>query len=143
MEAFSRNQRMFGVVGGALSAILALIGILNFTNAIITSVDSRRRELAVLQSIGMTGGQMKKMLRGEGLLYMAATLAVALTFGSGIAYVLVKLLTREMWYFTWHFSAMPLLYSAPFLLLSSILVPSLSYRAMRRYTVTERLRTAE
>ena len=143
MEAFSRNQRMFGVVGGALSAILALIGILNFTNAIITSVDSRRRELAVLQSIGMTGGQMKKMLRGEGLLYMAATLAVALTFGSGIAYVLVKLLTRELWYFTWHFSAMPLLYSAPFLLLSSILVPSLSYRAMSRYTVTERLRTAE
>ena len=41
--------------GGALSFIVGLVGVLNFFNAILTGILARKRELAVLQSIGMTG----------------------------------------------------------------------------------------
>ena len=42
------------IVGGCLSFVIGLIGVLNFFNAILTSIHARRREFAMLQSIGMT-----------------------------------------------------------------------------------------
>lgn len=83
---FEGVQNMYLTVGGLLSFILALIGILNFINSVITSVQTRRQELAVLQSVGMTGKQLKKMLIGEGLWYTAITVLITLTIGSLITY---------------------------------------------------------
>ena len=53
---------MFWIVGGSLSLILALIGILNFINAIVTGILARKQELAMMEAVGMTGKQMKWML---------------------------------------------------------------------------------
>ena len=55
-------RSMFMLLGGALSFIVGLVGVLNFFNSIVTGIASRRRELAVLQSIGMTGRQLQTML---------------------------------------------------------------------------------
>lgn len=59
---FEGFRGMFLMLGGALSFIVGLVGVLNFFNAVLTGIITRRREFAVLQSIGMTGGQLKKML---------------------------------------------------------------------------------
>ncbi len=66
---FEGMRSMFLLLGGALSGIVGLVGVLNFFNAILTGIITRKRELAVLQSIGMTGKQLKTMLVCEGLLY--------------------------------------------------------------------------
>ena len=63
---FSGVLGMFLLLGGALSFIVGLVGVLNFFNAILTGILARRREFAVLQSIGMTGRQLKGMLIWEG-----------------------------------------------------------------------------
>ncbi len=127
----------------ALTFILALIGILNFTNTIISSMDAPRRELAVLQSIGMTGQQLRRMLSWEDLLYAIITLALTVTVGSAVTYGLVHLLSSEMLYFTWHFTVFPLTLCAPVLLVLCLLVPTLCYRSLRRHTIVERLRETE
>ena len=57
---------MFLLLGGALSFIVGLVGVLNFFNAILTGILAPCREFAVLQSIGMTGRQLKGMLIWEG-----------------------------------------------------------------------------
>ena len=75
---FEGFRGMFMTMGGALSLIIGLVGVLNFINAVLTGILTRRRELAVLQSIGMTGGQLKKMLIFEGLYYTLLSLAAAL-----------------------------------------------------------------
>ena len=143
VKSFQSACMTYAVVGGALTVILALIGILNFTNTIISSVDARRRELAVLQSIGMTGQQLRRMLSWEGLLYAIITLALTVTVGSAVTYELVHLLSSEMWYFTWHFSVLPLVLCAPVLLVLCLLVPTLCCRSLRRHTIVERLRETE
>ena len=66
---FESMRSMFLLLGGALSFIVGLVGVLNFFNAILTGILARKRELAVLQSIGMTGKQLKTMLVYEGLFY--------------------------------------------------------------------------
>ncbi len=59
---FAQFRQMFLLVGGILCAIIGLVGLLNFFNAMMTSILFRRREFAVLQAVGMTNRQLKTML---------------------------------------------------------------------------------
>lgn len=75
---FTRFKNMFLICGGALCAIIGLVGILNFFNAIMTGILSRKREFAVLQSVGMTKRQLKLMLIYEGLFYAVGSIIASL-----------------------------------------------------------------
>ena len=56
---------MFLLLGGALCAIVSIVGILNFFNAILTGILARRREFAMLQAVGMTGKTAQKDADGR------------------------------------------------------------------------------
>ena len=142
-ESFRSMADMIAGVGGALAGVLALIGVLNFVNAVVTSIVTRRRELAMLQSVGMTGGQLSGMLIWEGLLYVLATLLVTVTLGTAVCYGLVHLLTGQMWYFSYQFTLLPVALCAPVMLAVAAAVPLLAYRAMCRDSVVDRLRETE
>ncbi|WP_429147846.1 FtsX-like permease family protein [Anaerotaenia torta] len=62
------------VLGGGVALVIALIGILNFVNVMSVSVMVRKRELAILESIGMSRKQVRRMLASEGLGYAVITL---------------------------------------------------------------------
>ncbi|UWG97636.1 ABC transporter permease [Dehalobacter sp. DCM] len=143
IKQFEDTQTMFAVVGGALSIILGLIGVLNFMNAVVTSIMSRKRELAMLQSVGMTGKQLQKMVIYEGFSYAGMTLLFALTVGSAVCYGLVWAITNQMWFFTYHFTLLPVLLCAPLLLTIAALIPVLAYKMMARESIVERLRETE
>lgn len=53
---------MFLLLGSAMSFIVGLVGVLNSFNGILANITARRRELAVLQSFGMTERQLRTML---------------------------------------------------------------------------------
>ena len=142
-KSFQGMVNMFAGVGGALAGVLGLIGVLNFINAIATSIYTRRRELAMLQSVGMTGKQLNGMLMGEGLLYVGITLLLTATLGSLLCWGLIQLVAGQMWYFTYHFTLTPVLICIPLMLLMAALVPWIAYRTMCRESVVERLREAE
>lgn len=142
-KEFQNVQNMYLTVGGLLSFVLALIGILNFINSIITSVQTRRQELAVLQSIGMTGRQLKTMLISEGLWYTVITVMIALTFGSLITYGIVMGIAYQMWFFSYHFMVTPVLLCIPVLAALAVVIPVICYRNMCKRSVVERLRENE
>lgn len=100
---FNDMHNMYLLVGSILSLVLALIGILNFINSSVTSVQARARELAVLQAVGMTGRQLKRMLITEGTLYSAAALIFTLTAGNVLSYAFVQAVAGQMWFFTYRF----------------------------------------
>ncbi len=140
---FENLQKTYLLVGGILSFIMAFIGIMNFINTMITSVMSRRRELAMLQSIGMTGRQLGRMLISEGLVYTVFTAAFVLSIGSAIGYALVYLVAGGTIMFTPSFSVMPVVLCLPILVLVAIIVPFVCYKTANRDSVVERLREAE
>ncbi|MCI7130515.1 MAG: ABC transporter permease [Lachnospiraceae bacterium] len=142
-EEFKKTQQMFLMVGSSMSAILALIGILNFINAVITSIQTRRREFAVLQSVGMTGKQLRLMLIGEGLCYIGGTALFTLTLGSLLGYVLIYEIANQIWFFTYHFVIAPVLFVLPVLFILAVFIPSVCYWQMNKQSVVERLREAE
>ncbi len=142
-EEFAGMTRTYYLVGGALSLILAVIGLLNFINAVVTSMQARRRELAVLQSVGMTGGQLRLMLSCEGVGYVVMTALVTLTLGSLLIRLLITALTANVWYFSYRFVIWPVLASAAALLIFAAVIPALCYAGVSRQSVVERLRAAE
>ena len=137
---FEGMRSMFQLCGGALSFIVGLVGVLNFFNAILTGIIARKREFAVLQSIGMTGKQLKTMLVCEGLFYAlgAAVISLVLTLVLGpVAFTAVGSL---FWFFTYRLTLSPFLIVVPVFALLGILVPLAVYRAIARSTIVERLR---
>ncbi|MDR0861185.1 MAG: ABC transporter permease [Oscillospiraceae bacterium] len=140
MAEFDGLRKTYVAIGGALSFILALIGILNFTNSQVTSIFARRRELAILQSIGMTGKQTKKMLFCEGLLHAILTILFTLTVGLGIGYLIMQVIAGQVWFFDSRFTLAPSLYCIPPLLLICAAVPFVCYNRLARESVVERLR---
>lgn len=74
---FAQFRQMFLLIGGILCAIIGLVGLLNFFNAMMTGILSLRREFAVLQAVGMTNRQLKTMLIYEGLFYAMSSVAAA------------------------------------------------------------------
>ena len=142
-QTFDGMINMYRLVGGALCAILALIGILNFINSMTTSILSRYREIAMLQSVGMTGRQVKQMLIYEGIGYSILGLLGSLILSVIASLTVVRMMGAELTYFTWHFTLLPVFLCIIPLILITAIVPLVCYNKMAQKTVVERLRIAE
>ena len=142
-QIFDGMINMYRLVGGALCAILALIGILNFINSMTTSLLSRYREIAMLQSIGMTGRQVKQMLIYEGIGYSILGLLGSLILSVIASLTVVRMMGAELTYFTWHFTLLPVFLCIIPLILITAIVPLVCYNKISQKTVVDRLRIAE
>ena len=142
-QTFDGMINMYRLVGGALCAILALIGILNFINSMTTSILSRYREIAMLQSVGMTGRQVKQMLIYEGIGYSILGLFGSLILSVIASLTVVRMMGAELTYFTWHFTLLPVFLCIIPLILITAIVPLVCYNKMAQKTVVDRLRIAE
>lgn len=134
-------RSMFMLLGGALSFIVGLVGVLNFFNSIVTGITARRRELAVLQSIGMTGRQLQTMLALEGLLYTLGAAALALVLILLTAPLFGNALSDLFWFFSYRLTLWPIAVIVPVFALLGIAIPVLNCRTVQRRPVVERLRT--
>lgn len=141
LDEFNTSKRSSEIVGYTLSGILALIGILNFLNTTVTGIYSRKKELAMLQSIGMTGRQLKKMLLLEGIYHVGTSAVFMAVIGNLIAYLAIS--GDIGGYTTYHFSAIPILFSVLFLGVAAVIIPLLSYKNLNNTSIVERLREAE
>lgn len=139
---FEGFQKMFLIVGGLLCAIIGLVGILNFFNAIMTGILSRKREFAVLQSIGMTNRQLKKMLIYEGLFYALASSAAALILSVLLYPLLGNLLETMFWFFRAHFTVLPVMITIPVFAFLGFGIPSVIYHHTGKQSIVDRLREA-
>ena len=73
--------------GYAIMLVLAIVGIMNLINTTIDSILSRKKELGVMQAIGMSNQQMKKMLRTEGFVYAGGIILLAGGLGNILGYL--------------------------------------------------------
>ena len=131
------------ILGGGISLILILIGVLNFINVMITGINTRLKELAILESIGMTKKQINKVLTYEGLYYATITSIFILTIGLGVIYG-VSILSKSIAdYATFVFPVIPLVVLIIFIYLVCSITPSIVFKVSSKKTVIERLREIE
>lgn len=131
------------MLGGALSFVVGFVGILNFFNAVLTGIISRKREFAVLQSIGMTGKQLKQMLVCEGLLYAMLAIVASMMIILLSSQLIGPTLEEMLWFFTYHFTLLPVVVIAPLFIGLGCVIPLGVYYGMAKMTIVERLREME
>ncbi|WP_027701707.1 ABC transporter permease [Metaclostridioides mangenotii] len=72
----------------AFMIIISAVGVMNLINTMINSVYTRRRELGIMQAIGLSDKQLIKMFQIEGLFYTMGTLVVTLVLGNIAGYAM-------------------------------------------------------
>ena len=140
IDEFNGFRNMFALLGGTLSAIIAVIGVLNVFNAILTGITSRRRELAMLQSIGMAAKQLRRMLVVEGLLYTLGAVALAAVLVLAISPFAGEAVGGLFFWFSYRPTYWPLAVAAPVFAAVGVLIPLASVHRMQRNSVVDRLR---
>lgn len=139
-QEFKKSQMVMNILGGGISIILILIGALNFINVMITGVNARLKELAVMESIGMTKKQIKKMLTFEGFYYAGITTIFILTLGVTIILGISKLSRQIADYAVFSFPTIPLVSIIIFIFIVCLITPSIVFKASVKKSVTERIR---
>ena len=143
IDEFAGMKNLFILVGGTLSIVIGLIGILNFINSVLTNVVTRRKEFAMMEAIGMTKKQLLRMLILEGLYYAGITILAVLVFGSLFSFTVVRVLSGGIWFMKYRFVIWPMLAACPFLILFGIVVPYLAYAPQRKNSLVEEIRKNE
>ncbi len=100
----------------------------------------RRTELAVMESVGMTQKQVRRMLMLEGIYYAGITLVLILTLGSGILYLVGFMTEKTADYAVYRYPWGWLAILSSLIFAICILVPILVYRVAAKESITARLR---
>lgn len=129
--------------GSILSFIVGLIGVLNFLNAVLTGIITRHREFAMLQSIGMTGKQLKKMLVLEGLYYTLGSVVISFLLTAITSPITAQVLENIFWFFDYQFTITPLFITTPIFAVLGVALPLISYCFLAKKSIVERLREVE
>lgn len=143
IESFNKSSVMMNVVGGGISIILIFIGLLNFINVMVTNVNVRLQELAIMESIGMTKKQIKKMLTIEGAYYASITTLLTCTLGMGVVYLIAQLTKDIADYAEFVFPGKELISLITLIFAVCLITPVMAYKYSSKKTVTERLREIE
>ena len=75
-----------------LLIVIGIIGYISLINTMITSILVRKKELGILQAIGLSDKQLRQMIHREGMFFTLGTLVLSLTIGNGLGYLLVRII---------------------------------------------------
>ena len=128
------------MVLGLLCGVIFVIGVLNFFNTSAVSILTRKKELSLLESVGMTKKQIRRMLMTEGSLYFLVSLLIADTVGLVLMKSVLMRTVGQTFFFVYTPSVTASLAAMPLLLLIAFGVPLYNYRKMCRETIVERIR---
>src|SRR5436190_977483 len=117
-EIRSLSLRIFDrsfAVTYAMEAVAVLVGLFGLSSSLGAMVLARRREFGMLRHLGLTRGQIRRMLAAEGALLAAVGAAAGLICGTAISLVLVYVVNRQS--FNWSIALHP-----PFGLLAALVL---------------------
>ncbi len=134
---------LFGAISG-LSVFIMMFSILSMMNTLITNIVTRKQELAMLESIGMSKSQIRKMLLSESLILVLATVGVTMTIGTLCGYILSNVLyDMGAYYMAFQFPVAFAIAYAAVLIAVPLIITLVSMKSFSREALVERLRGVE
>lgn len=82
---------LYGFIG-----VITLIGITNIFNTITTNMNLRKKEFAMLKSIGMTKKEFNRMIRLESIFYGLKSLIIGIPIGTILSYGIYTVFRNNM-----------------------------------------------
>ncbi len=129
----------------AILLMIAVIGFMNLINTMVTSIITRKRELGVLQAIGLSNKQLTKMLAGEGMVIIAGTLLASVTLGNILGY-LIFLWAKNSHFMSvsaYHYPLMETIALASVLVIGQLLITYFINKCVNKESLIDRIRNGE
>ncbi len=129
----------------SILVFIFLFALINLVNTLITNLLTRQQEFGVLQSVGMSGRQLSRMLSIECLCYVGLTLLVTVTLGTACSLVMCRAFDKIGMFgkLTYHFPAFQVALFAAALLLVQAVFSAGAVRYTRRCSLVERIRATD
>lgn len=111
----------------------------------ITSIVTRKKELGILQALGLSDRQLVRMLSGEGLVFTAGTLLISLTLGNFFGWLFYRWAKQEhfMSISRYHYPLWESVGLALVLLIGQLLITLLISKKMKKKSLIERIRNQD
>lgn len=77
-----------------ISIFIMMFSLINLINTLVTNITIRKKQISILQSIGMTKKQLKKMLLYESSIISFLNIIVTTIIGGFLGFILIKLLNN-------------------------------------------------
>ena len=123
-----------------LTIVLFTVGILNFINTMSVSILGRQREFATMEAVGASKRQMQKLIAWEGIWYFLLTLALSVTLGSGVDFLIFYVIRENMGFGTFRYPVLPMTLYMLLSMLLCMVIPAVVYRRAGIRSIVERLR---
>lgn len=91
IESKNSKKMILGIFLYSLIGLVGFISILNIFNIIYSSIQLRKKNFAILKSLGMTKKQLYKMLRFECLYYCVKSLIIGIVLGIALFVVIYSI----------------------------------------------------
>jgi putative ABC transport system permease protein len=140
---YSTANRPIYIAFYIMTIFIALFGIINLLNTMVTNLITRKQEIGVLQAVGLSGLQLNRMLQMEGLLYTAGTAVLTLTVGTGLGYVVCMIVKNLGMAIRYRFPVLPVCIFIVILLLVQLAISTFTVQNLKKQSLVERIHDAE
>lgn len=146
-DEIESNNMIIGMtksIGYSLVIIIGVIGFMNLINSMITSIITRKKELGMLQAIGLTDKQLIKMLNIEAMFYTGTMLLSSLTLGSGLGYIAVYVFRKTgASYASYTFPLIPILTMVLCIVIAQLALTYIISKNFNKESLIDRVRYNE
>lgn len=142
LHRVTKSQGNMMGIGISITLIIAFIGLINYMNTSIGSINSRLTEFSVMESIGMTQKQLRKMLVTEGLVYTAGSVFMAMTAGLFVTYNIYELMNYR--HIDFAIPIIPIAAAIALIVIICSIIPLITHwNLTRKSSIVERIRKFE
>lgn len=128
----------------SITLFLLFFSIITFTSTIITSIATRKREYAMLQSIGMKRKQVEVMALGESILLVVGSLLITLFLGIILGQLMIRsMIDMGIFYLSYTFPLKLYIIYCLSILFAIMLITFSAFSAMQKVSLVDRLRITE
>lgn len=142
MKTIQDSQSGMFEIGTVISLLLLLVGMLNYINTMASSIQNRKLNFSIMESVGMSRKQIRKLLFYEGILYASGSVLITLTIGTGITYFVFQ--SMNYMKISFAIPVLPLICAILLIMIICIFAPIITYKKIvKNRSIVERLREYE
>lgn len=138
-ELFEQTNYSLSLLGNGAAVLLIVIGLVNFVNVMLTGVVARKNEFAIMESIGTTKKQIRKILTLEGGIYALISTLLIMTFGNAFLLLVADAVPHLANYAVFKYPVALVIGLIAAIFVICLSVPAIVYKATSDETVIERL----
>lgn len=142
IKTIQESQNGMFEIGTVIALLLLVVGMLNYINTMASSIQNRKLTFSIMESVGMSRKQLKKMLVWEGVLYATGSILITLTIGTCITYIVFQSMNYMETLFA--VPVFPLVCAAILVMVICMITPIITYKKIvKNRSIAERLREYE